>query len=388
MRSARGIASLVLAVAMATGCTDTTNPAASVTAPAIAPPQTSAHYMASGPQDAPEGASGEWTEATSITVEAAAGFRYDAVNPDENVPGNVRSYAWGQTIVRYFANEADAGVTLIVRKDGSIFGQEQAQEGARHWIPAQRSLFATTQLAVQAPCGYSAEAKASGAAWNRAIIPPVGWMEWGRKSDTDVDPANQPACQAGAPGGAGSDGPGGGDRSACGWFRDYVVYTDMSWEFTTPWYHSCGVGGELSLTPDGPTEIMQNMASLAGGPGHRGAPLRLTLVGTRRAANGRIVTIERNAKSKADAVITVDVTRATAADLEEAFVAAEGLSLKAKPKDARSSHGRIVSEPSLVSHAASGQGSRAAKNLGALLRAGDRGKNGDGARIEVVVDRR
>ncbi len=396
MSSARRSATLVLAVAIATGCTDTTKPAAAVNEPALAPQQTSSKY-AEGPQSAPAGAGPEWTDATSISVEAAVGFRNDPVNPDENVPGNMRSYAWGQALVRYFANEADAKVDLTVRKSGTLVASAQGETQDRNWLPAYRSFSAITQTAVPAACGHNAQAVAYGSAWNKALIPPVGWFEWGKKADGATAGEYQPQCASGPPGQ-----PGGGDQTPppptgseptnCSWVRDYVIYTDGSWEWSSPWYHSCN-GDPLLLTPGGPTEIARSMSgglsSISAAKAKGGPPMHLTLVGTSQARNGQVVTIERNAQKGVDATITVDVSRATAADLEEAFIVAEALSLKVKPKDARHAYGSIIAAPSASSRTAAGAGSRAAKNLDALLRSGARGKAaGDGARVDVVVNRK
>ena len=390
MRSARGIAPLVLAVALATGCTDTTRPEASVNAPAIAPPQTSAHYTEIGPQAAPAGATAEWTAATWISVRAAVGFYYDAVSPDEGVPGNVRSTAWGQAIINYLGNEADGSVTLTVRKNGSMVSQTSAQASERHLFPYSYSFSAYAQIPVAAPCGYTAEAAAVGEAWNRAIIPPVGWMEWGRKKDSEVKTAAQPPCESGAPpsSGSGTVEQPASDGGNCPWHRDFVVFPDGSWRWLTSWYRSC-TEYELGIAHDGPTDIANGISSPSAAKSASSAPMKLTIVGVVGTGNGQITTIERSGKANTDARIVIDLARATAADLEEAFVSAEALTLKAKPKDPKSAYGQVNGAASDRSRAAAVEGSRAATNLSALRAAAEgQRRSGTGTSIDVVVNRR
>lgn len=390
MRSARGIAPLVLAVAMATGCTDTTRPEASVNEGAIAPPQTSAHYTAYGPQTPPPGVSSEWLVATDITVEAAAGFRSEPTNPDEGVIGNARSYAWGQSLVRYWGNEADAAVDVIGRKGGTQVAAAHADQNDRHFFPASRSFSAITQAPVASGCGHVAQANASGRAWNRVILFPLGWFTWGEKGDTKTAYGYQDQCESGSPpsSGGGSvtepDSPGG----KCLWHRDFIVFADGSWRWLTSWYKSCGDEYELGVAHDGPTDIANGIASLSGAKNASSAPMKLTIVGVAGTGSGQITTIERSGKANTDATIVIDLARATAADLEEAFVSAEALTLKVKPKDA-GAYGQVNGSPSEAARVAAVEGSRAATHLKALLAAADgHGKSGNPTSIDVIVHRK
>ena len=385
----RRIATVVLPIAVTMACSDTTNPAAAAHDSAIAPPQTSAQYTEYGPQSAPAGVGAEWTLATSITVEAAAGFRDEGVSPDEGVAGNARSFAWGQAIVRYFANEADARVDLTARKNGSVVASAQAEKNDRFFFPANRSMSAITQAYVPAGCGHTAQARAFGQAWNRVIIPPLSWFEWGRKGGDNTESGYQSPCESGSPpsSGGGTVEVPATDGGRCPWHRDFIVFPDGSWRWLTSWYRSC-VEYELGVAHGRPTDVTNPMASSTSGRGS-GGPMQLTIIGVPSRPNGAVVTIERNGKGSSDATIILDMARATAGDLEEAFVAAEALSVKVKPKDAKSAYGQIIAGTSETSRAAAVAGSRAATNFDALLRAADaRGKSGGEVSIEVVVNRK
>lgn len=164
----------------------------------------------------------------------------------------------------------------------------------------------------------------------------------------------------GYPGG-GAGNPPGDPGEHCHYTRDYVIYTDGSWSWLTDWMLHCGVGGEEARIAAVGSGGHTNSASLL--PVARSlAPIRVRLLGTGKLSSGRAVELHTYPSFDADVEVSVDMNRATAADIEVALADAERLA-DSKGKQHVAS---ILGTPSEKDVATSARGSRGATYLRSL----------------------
>jgi hypothetical protein len=185
----------------------------------------------------------------------------------------------------------------------------------------------------------------------------------------------QTACgsQVGSPGGGGSPAEPPGDD--CHWARDYIIWSDGSWDWLDDWYIECGAA-----------ELRASSAT-SGSDSHK---LRVRLVAKSALGNSRSVTVVRDRDADVAAVIAVDTSRATAADLEQAFLAAQLLASKAAPSSTHVTDGVVVSEATARAKSSNGPASRAAKYLDSLRTASERDSKfvGKGRSLDIEIDLR
>lgn len=252
------------------------------------------------------------------------------------------------------------------------------------------SVTAKAQFALPSgQCFSHITAEAKGAVWKHFLA----W-KWGRKEATDVrsaecppeectvsgggeatlraDPPLGSVCgtQTGPPGGGGEGPPPDDPDPDCHWERDFVVYTDGSWDWLGPWMLHCGYETFRSLTrrQGRPPRPSVSKAIPTAAVASQGAVLSMRLLGSGPLGSGRSIEVHRYSALDVDAVIRIDTTRATAADLETAFSVAEAI------VNLGDNHhvGAIQGPPSLTARANSGPYSRAAQFLKALSRAAQR----------------
>jgi hypothetical protein len=173
--------------------------------------------------------------------------------------------------------------------------------------------------------------------------------------------------ETGSPGG-GSSAPQGGAPD-CHWERDFIIYTDGTWEWTGPWKEICDLP-EFTVP----------------GASNQSQKLRLSLVGKGSLANGRAVTVIRSHEPAVATTIVIDTLRATAADLDQAFAAAQLLS--GTPVVRGWMDGAVVSEATAAARAQHGPNSREAKYLQELRKAAEKDTKqfGKGRSLEVEID--
>jgi hypothetical protein len=196
--------------------------------------------------------------------------------------------------------------------------------------------------------------------------------------------------ETGSPGGGGDAPSSDGSGYDCHWVRDYVIYTDGSWDWLSDWYRECewaelrasqSLGGRVSAN-----DLPASRIPTAGAK----PTLRVRLLGSGPLPNGRLTTVVREAESGGVPIIGIDTTRGTAADLESALIAAQVLSERPLPARDRASDGIVPAAASEAARRAHGPESRAAKYLRDLLKTGE-GKTklfGRGRLLEVEIETR
>jgi hypothetical protein len=132
--------------------------------------------------DPPPSAPPEFQQYTWIDVTADAGW-LDAHT------------AYGQGVVRYGANNATADVILSVRNAaGTIIGSNTGHAADSYVFPGDHTLRTSTTVYVTPTCGSTAQATASGTAFNTWLSTSQSMVKWGDKSDGDTKTAAQPTC--------------------------------------------------------------------------------------------------------------------------------------------------------------------------------------------------
>lgn len=161
----------------------------------------------------------------------------------------------------------------------------------------------------------------------------------------------------------------------CFWSRYYVIYTDGSWEFIGEWFYSCEYASLRMSTPPPSSP--------------KGPPTRVQMIGKGRLSSGRAVQLLRDPTDGTDVFVAVDTTRATAADVELALLAAEEMSAKPMPTGRNKGLGQIFGADPAIARASLNPQSRAASVLRDLLRADGKATDAFGlARVlEFSVDR-
>ncbi len=184
--------------------------------------------------------------------------------------------------------------------------------------------------------------------------------------------------QSGPPGGTSS--PPSDPEYGCHWERDYVLYTDGTWDWLDDWQQVCGweeLRGDATSRDNDPSDSRTNPA------------IRVRFVGAGPQRNGRVATIARLSGETAGAEIVVDTTRATAADIENAIASAQVL-IDAGPRPGGGNPFAVIGDaPAAQRNAVSAQGS-AAGYLHSLLAAPERAnsRSGKGRTLEIAVERR
>jgi PKD repeat protein len=169
--------------------------------------------------------------------------------------------------------------------------------------------------------------------------------------------------ETGSPG-SGSGGPPIEDPGpTCHWVRYYVIYDDFSWDWISGWEREC----DETLLGGGTSAIsVRSFTSLSAGQADK---FRVQLVGTDTLQNARAVSIRRERNTGVDVVIGVDLRRATAADLEQALLAAQTLASRQPFAGQKVPSGAVVSAATAAARAKNGPDSRAARYLNDLFNA-------------------
>jgi hypothetical protein len=170
------------------------------------------------------------------------------------------------------------------------------------------------------------------------------------------------------------------------WARDYVVYSDGSWDWLTSWYQSCDYATRAPKSPVGAIGTHPSDAAAAAV-----APqlVRVRILGTGLQRGAPSVSLFRDIQSDVDAFIRVDTTRATPADLESALVSIQYVyGGPAIPVGAVL--GVILSGPSPQDKANAQSGSRATGYLNQLQNAAERTERliGHGRALDVMINTR
>jgi hypothetical protein len=169
----------------------------------------------------------------------------------------------------------------------------------------------------------------------------------------------------GSPGGGCGD-PSGDPGQHCYWARDFIIYADGSWSWLTAWYKECDEYAQLRMSNSAWPSLRSGSSFLATvSPAPLTAPLRLRLLGTGSLENGRAIEVRRHPGLDVDAVVRIDLTRATPADLEAAF------STSRKLRQYTDDVGAIQGSPSATILERSGPSSRAAGFLRSLANAAE-----------------
>ena len=251
------------------------------------------------------------------------------------------------------------------------------------------SVTATAQFTLpNGQCFSHITAEAKGAVWKHFLA----W-KWGLKEATNVktaecppeqctvsgegeatlraDPTPGSLCgnQTGSPGGGGEGPPPDDPDPDCHWERDFVIYTDGSWDWLGPWMLHCGYetlrsAADRNLLSPAPGRPAITAAQAV----PQGGALRVRLLGNGSLGSGRSIEVHRYPGLDVDAVIRIDTTRANAADLETAFSVARGIVNLGDNRHV----GAIQGPASLTANANSGPSSRAAQLLKTLSRATQR----------------
>ncbi len=172
--------------------------------------------------------------------------------------------------------------------------------------------------------------------------------------------------------GGGSESPLKTPEPDCHWERDFGYWPDGKWMWLGDWRYVCD--GQVMMSTVASNQAAANR-------------LRLRLIGTGSLPNGRSVTVTRSHDAGVAATIVIDTAQATAADLEQAFAAAQLLS--GSSVDFPVDVGAIVSRATEAARAKHGPTSRAARFLKALGRAAAMSEVrpfGSGRSIEVEIN--
>lgn len=152
------------------------------TAPRVEAPTDQRRIIVTGNQTPPSNAPAEYQHYTWIQVTADVGWL------DANT-------SYGQSIVKYGANNATADVNLTIRNaSGAIIGSNTGH-AAESWVfPGDHTLRVSTNAYVSPTCGSVAQALANGAAWDGWLATTQNIVKWGDKGDSDTKSAPQAAC--------------------------------------------------------------------------------------------------------------------------------------------------------------------------------------------------
>ena len=384
----RSPALLVLAIILSS-CSEPTEPHSKRSAPAVA----SRTVIEDGPQDAPPGAGPEYQGNTTLTVTPDAGFTEEEME-GWAWPNNMKFTAYGQSVVNYWATDVEATVAIAIRKNGTQVGGNSGETSDSHLLPANRGITVSTNAQASAGCGHLVQTTAFGQVWNAALINNLSWLQWGRKKDTQTTTANQDNCPTGT---AGSGDPGpppsGSPGTNCRWVRDFVIYVDMTWDWLNSWHRSCD-GDETRVAPRTPSgdegsgsRLRMDAAATAAGQTKR--QYRVRLFGTGDLGNGKRTVVYRDPQSSVDAIITVDTTKATGPDLEEALSTVPHVADRPAPATARNILGSLNGPPSIATMGRAGPGSRSDRFLRQLGSADENTVKtfGRGRVLDLVIDR-
>jgi hypothetical protein len=150
-------------------------------APLLQAPADGRRIIVAG-DDPPPSAPPEYQQYTWIEVTADAGW-LDAHT------------AYGQGVVQYGANNATADVSLSVRNAaGTIIGSNTGHAADSYVFPGTHTLRTSTTVYVTPTCGSTAQATASGTAFNTWLSTSQSMVKWGDKADGDSKSAAQASC--------------------------------------------------------------------------------------------------------------------------------------------------------------------------------------------------
>lgn len=186
-----------------------------------------------------------------------------------------------------------------------------------------------------------------------------------------VVPANLPP-QNGPPGSGGGDPPSEPNEPHCAWYRDFVVYSDGSWDWWGGWYWECEGGGAATLRSSSRhTTATYDLRSIGFGRRnpltaaftYRVTPKQVLLLGVDGLPNGRMVEVRWTKEGSADAAVVIDLQRASPADLEAALFLIE----QSEKGPAAGVLGSIAGPPTPFITSRTTGSSRAAQAMSALL---------------------
>lgn len=237
------------------------------------------------------------------------------------------------------------------------------------------------------PCTESGGGEATMRAYEPAVSRAGGRAAPERVARMRIPDRLDSTCgdETGPPGGGGGgEPPAGGAPPNCYWARDYVIYTDGTWDWLGPWEHVCEGDPMIRADSRATHDASRTASSVRTGPAS--GMLRVRLLGSGSLASGKSIEVHWYPALDVDAVIRIDTRTATAADLETAFSLAEHVSNRAS-----SGHiGAIQGPASSNARMNSGPSSRAREFLNALLRASQRNTLlfGRARSLDITIERK